>query len=90
MNDQELCEAFGITLDQVAEEVARIEAGDYSACDFSRIIEGVPLRAEKTQIVSAKIGQSRVEAINRIIQDLGITRSEFIRRAIDHELMALA
>lgn len=89
MNDQELCEAFGTTLEQVAEEVARVEAGDYSAFDFSKVIEGVPLYPEKTQIVSAKIGQSRIEAINKITRERGITRSEFIRRAIDHELISL-
>ena len=88
MNDRELCEIFGISLEEVEDEVARIEAGDYSGYDFSRVIPGRPI-AEKDEMtmVSASIPSSRIKAIKSVTDREGISRSDFIRRAIDRELL---
>lgn len=90
MNDEELCEVFGTTLEDVEHEVAKVEAGDYSSFDFSRVIMGSPMREERLRMISAPIGESRIAAIKRVTSEQGISRAEFVRRAIDHELMAMS
>lgn len=59
MNDGELCEMFGTTLEDVEGEVAKVEAGDYSSFDFSRAIMGSPMQGERSKTSSAPIGESR-------------------------------
>ena len=90
MNDKELCEVFGLTLDEVEKEVEKVESGDYSSWDFSRTMLGSPMENESFKMISAPIGESRIKAIKRITEETGMSRSEFIRRAIDHELMAMS
>jgi hypothetical protein len=90
MTDKQLCEMFGITLEEVAKEVNKIDRDDYSSWDFSRTIKGSPMDHERMTMVSAPIAQSRIDAMQRIANEQGISRAEFIRRAIDHELLALA
>lgn len=90
MNDKELCEMFGTTLEDVERDIAKVEAGDYSAYDFSRVMMGSPMQHEKMSMVSAPVAESRIAAMERVTKREGISRSEFIRRAIDHELMATA
>lgn len=90
MNDRELCEMFGITIDEVEREVGKVERGDYSSWDFSRAIMGSPMKEEKLKMISAPVGESRIAAMKRIAKEQGISRAEFIRRAIDHELIAMA
>lgn len=90
MNDKELCEMFGITLDDVEREVEKVEKGDYSSWDFSRAMMGSPMQHERMEMVSAPVGESRIAAMKRITKEQGISRAEFIRRAIDHELIAMA
>ena len=90
MNDRELCEMFGTTLEDVEREVAALEAGDLSAFDFSRTMVGRPMVAEKMGSFSLKIPRSRIAAIDRVAKEQGLSRSEFVRRAIDRELVATA
>ena len=37
MNDEELCKLFGTNIEEVEREVGKVEAGDYSSFDFSRV-----------------------------------------------------
>lgn len=90
MNDKELCEMFGISIEDAEREVEKLEAGDYSSWDFSRVMMGSPMDNEKLEVISTPIGESRLKAIKRITDEQGITRSEFVRRAIDHELLAMS
>ena len=90
MNDRELCDLFGTTIEDVEREVAKVELGDYSDFDFSKVIMGRPLAKEKMETISTPVPASRVAAMRRATEELGITRAEFVRRAIDHELMAIA
>ncbi len=89
MNDKELCEMFGISIEDVESEVEKVESGDYSSWDFSRVMMGSPMENEKLEVISTPVGESRIKAIKRITEEKGITRSEFVRRAIDHELLAM-
>ena len=90
MNDRELCELFGTTIEDVEREVDKVESGDYSSFDFSKVTMGRPLVKEKMETISTPVPASRVAAMRRATKELGITRAEFVRRAIDHELMATA
>lgn len=89
-NDERLCEKFGMTLEDVEREVSAVEAGDLSAWDFSRATMGRPVVEEKMDAISLKVPHSRLAAIDRAAKKQGMTRSEFVRRAIDRELMATA
>ena len=90
MNDQELCELFGTTLEAVEQDAEAIEAGDFSAFDFSQAMLGRPMEEEKMDTISLKVPHSRVVAMERAAREQGVTRSEFVRRAIDRELLASA
>lgn len=90
MTDKQLIEEFGLTEDEVDKIVSKVEQGDLSDFDTNRIIEGRPLEAEPLETISLRIPRSRVRAVNRLAKEAGISRSEFVRRAIDNELIALA
>lgn len=90
MNDRELCEMFGTTLEEVEADVARYEAGDFSDFDFSKVIVGRPLVKDELENITTPVAASRIQAMKVATKKQGITRSEFVRRAIDHELLAMA
>ncbi len=88
MNDKELCEMFGTTLEEVEADVEKYENGDFSEMTFGNPIEGRPQPKMKT--TSFKLFDFELEAIDRAAASEGISRSAFIRRACDNELVALA
>lgn len=90
MNDKQLMAEFGLTEDEVDQIVSKVESGDLSDFDTSRVMEGRPMEREPMETISLKIPRSRVKAVNRMAKEAGISRSEFVRRAIDNELIALA
>lgn len=90
MNDEELCKLFGTSIEEVEREVGKVEAGDYSSFDFSRVIMGRPVVKEKMTTISTPVPASRIAAMRKATEELGITRAEFVRRAIDHELLSIA
>jgi hypothetical protein len=90
MSDEELCEMFGTSLEEVGRGVAKVEEGDYSDFDFSRAMPGRPMEREKMEMITATVPASRVAAMRRVTDRLGISRAEFVRTAIDNELMSMA
>lgn len=90
MSDKELCELFDTTLEDVKREVAAVEAGDFSAFDFDHAMLGWPMEDEKMDTVSFKVPHSRVVAVDRAAKEQGMTRFEFMRRAIGRELFVTA
>ncbi len=90
MKDEQLIKEFGLTDEEVEQIVEKIESGDPSDFDASKAMDGRPLEHEPMETISLKIPRSRVKAINRIAKEIGMSRSEFVRRAIDNELVALA
>lgn len=90
MNDKQICNEFGITLEKVEQIVSKVESGDLSDFDESKVMKGRPLEHEPMETISLKIPRSRVKAMNRMAEETGVSRSEFVRRAIDNELVALA
>lgn len=93
MNDRELCELFGTTIEDVERGVAKVESGDYFDFDFSEVTMGRPfitIEKEKMETISTSVPKSRVAAMREVTERLGISHSEFVRRAIEHELLATA
>lgn len=90
MKDEQLIKEFGLTEEEVDSIVSKVEAGDLSDFNMSMVIEGRPLDNEPMETISLKIPRSRIKAVNRMAEREGVSRSEFVRRAIDNELVALA
>lgn len=91
MSNEELRERFGVTADQLDAWADEYESADWSRMRFGEVINGRPrVSDEPLDSITVKIPRSRVMAMKRMQQETGVTRSEFVRRAIDHELMALA
>lgn len=88
MNDRELCELFGTTLEEVEADVEKYERGDFSGFVFSEPVEGRP--SAKMRASTVKFFDFELAAIDRAAKEEGISRSAFIRRACSNELMALS
>lgn len=88
MNDKELCKTFGTTIEAVEDDVKKYEKGDLSEFRFGDPIEGRPEAKMKT--ASLKFYDFELAAIDSAAKREGISRSAFIRRACDNELVALA
>lgn len=90
MRDEQLLAEFGLTEEEVERIVSKVESDDLSDFDDSRVMEGRPMEREPMETISLKIPRSRIKAVNRMAKEAGISRSEFVRRAIDNELVASA
>lgn len=88
MTDRELCEMFGTTLEDVEADATKYESGDLSGFEFGSPMEGRPTAKAKT--TSIKLYDFELAAIDRAAKSQGVSRSAFIRRAIDNELVAMA
>lgn len=88
MNDRELCKKFGTTLEEVEADVKKYEEGDLSGMVFGTPIEGRP-QPKKMKVTSFKLFDFELAAIDRAAEKEGISRSAFIRRACDNEILAL-
>ncbi|WP_165171323.1 toxin-antitoxin system antitoxin subunit [Adlercreutzia sp. ZJ242] len=91
MSNEELRERFGVTAEQLDAWADEYESADWSHMRFGEVINGRPrVSDEPLDSITVKIPRSRTVAMKRVQQETGMTRSEFVRRAIDHELMALS
>ena len=88
MNDKELCEKFGTSIDEVEADVEEFENGEWDGFEFGVPVEGRPKPQMKT--TSLKFYDFELAAIDSAAKREGITRSAFIRRACSNELVALA
>ena len=84
--DEAILSSVGMTLEEVDAIAHACEEENYSMWDDSHVSYASPFKEEMTT-VSVRLHKSRIEAINRIIKRDGLSRSEFIRRAIDQELI---
>ncbi len=88
MNDKQLCEMFDTTIEEVEADAKKYENGDFSGMTFGEPIEGAPSPKMKTS--SVKFFDFELAAIDKAAKKEGISRSAFIRRACDNELISLA
>lgn len=84
--DDEVLRSIGMASDDVDAIADACERGDYSMWDGSRVSYGSPLKEEMTTI-SVRLPKSRVAAIERVAGKGGLSRSEFVRRAVDQKLL---
>lgn len=87
--DEDILASIGMTVDEVDTIADACEAGNYDMWDSSRVSYGSPFDEEMTTI-SIRLPKSRIKAMERIANSSGVSRSEFVRRAIDQELLKLA
>lgn len=91
MKSNDMHEKFGVSTEQLDAWADEHENADWSHMRFSEIANGRPRIAdEPLDSITVKIPRSRIIAMRRMQQRTGMTRSEFVRQAIDHELMSLA
>ncbi len=90
MSGGDLRQRFGVTGDQLDEWAGEYEGDDWSHMRFGEIINGRPrLSDEPLDSITVKVPHSRAVAMGRVQQETGMTKSEFVRRAIDNELLAM-
>ena len=90
-DNDELRRRFGVTGEQLDAWADEYEDPDWSQMRFGEVRSGRPRVAdEPLDSITVKIPHSRAVAMARIQEQTGMTRSEFVRRAIDNELMATA
>ncbi len=91
MNNEELHEKFGVTAGQLDAWAEEYENADWSGMRFGKAVDGTPDIAEEPfDSITVKLPRSRVVAMKKIQKESGITKSDFVRRAIDNELVSMA
>ncbi len=87
--DEAILASMNMSADEVDAIAEACESGDYGMWDSSEVSRGNPL-VDEMMTISFRLPKSRVEALRRASEQHGVTRSEFVRSAIEHELMASA
>ena len=87
MSEEKILEKFGVTAGELDARAAEYESSDWSGMEFGPITPGRPRSyGEQLDTITVRIPHSRVLAMQQVGMESGISRSAFIRRAIDHEL----
>ena len=86
--DDEILASIGMTADEVDDIAEACEQGDYGMWDSSKVSFESPLY-EEVGTISVRLPKSRIAVLRQKSEEIGISRSEFVRRAIDHELLAV-
>ena len=91
MSNDTLHKKFGVTSKQLDEWAAEYEGESWDTMSFGQIIQGRPrISSEELKPITVKVPASRVAAIQNIARKNGLSRSEFLRQAIDNEIIALS
>lgn len=90
MNGDALRAKFGVTGAQLDAWAGEYEAADWSHMRFGEVVKGRPrISEEPLDSITVRIPHSRAVAISRVQEQMGITKSDFVRDAIDNELLAI-
>lgn len=84
-------EGIILTDDDLETMAAEYESGEWEG-HLENVVVNVP-KTEKTdelEVVSFRLPKSRIAAIEAAIANHGMSKSEFYRKAVDRELVALA
>jgi hypothetical protein len=85
----ELNAKFGVTEDQLEAWAAEYDNETFNANDLGAATLGRPkIYNEDLETVSFRLPLSRIDAVEQTSKRLGISKSDFFRRAIDRELAA--
>ena len=88
MGDKKMIEKFDVTEEQLDTWASEYESTDWSSMEFGKVVQGRPrISDEELKTITLRIPASRVAAVQRAADREGITRSEFVRKAIENELI---
>jgi predicted DNA binding CopG/RHH family protein len=91
MKTEDLHKKFGVTDEQLDTWAAEYESESWDGMRFGKIIQGRPrIYDEELKTITVKVPVSRIAAIQNAIDKSGMSRSEFLRQAIDNELIAVS
>jgi len=91
MSNDELYKKFGVTDENLNGWAAEYESRSWDDMSFGEIIQGrLRISSEELKPITVKIPASRIVAIQRITQKNGLSRSEFLRQAIDNEIIDMS
>ena len=91
MSNDELHKKFGVSSEQLDEWAAEYENESWDSMSFGQIVQGRPrISGEELKPITVKVPASRVAAIQRVASKNGLSRSAFLRQAIDNEIIALS
>ncbi|MCL2807510.1 MAG: toxin-antitoxin system antitoxin subunit [Coriobacteriia bacterium] len=91
MSTEKLHKKFGVDREQLEEWASEYESESWSDMSFGQITQGRPrISREELKPITVKVPASRLLAIQQVISNKGMTQSEFLRQAIDHEIIALS
>ena len=89
MSDKELLDKFGVSEGELEQRASEYEADDWSAMRFGAPSRGRPrLCDEKMDVLTFKAPHSLAQALGQAAKQLGVSRSEWCRRAIAEKLSA--
>lgn len=89
MKASELHKKFGVTPEYLEESAAEYESVSWDTMRFGEITQGRPrLSNEPLSTLTVKVPESRVAAIKMAAEKRGVSRSDFLRQAIDNELLS--
>jgi len=89
MSNEELHKKFGVDAQQLDEWAAEYESASWEGMNFGKIIQGRPrISSEELKTITVKVPASRIAAIQNAANKSGMSRSEFLRQAIDNEIIA--
>lgn len=88
MERKDINELLGMTEEELEREAAQFESGAWEGGLRSISVGRPRLYDEDMGTVSFRLPASQQQAVAAASERLGISRSEFFRNAIDHELMA--
>ena len=89
MNKDELYKKFGVDSNYIEASAAEYENPSWDKMQFGEITQGRPrISNEPLCTVTVKVPESRISAIKRAAEKRGLSRSDFLRQAIDNELIS--
>jgi len=91
MSQDKLYEKFGVNPEYLEASAAEYENPSWEKMQFGKITQGRPrVSDEPLRTVTVKVPESRIFAIKSAAEKRGVSRSAFLRQAIDNELISMS
>jgi len=91
MRKEDLYRKFGVDADYIEESAAEYESPSWEGMRFGTITQGRPrISDEPLCTLTVKVPESRISAIKNAAAKKGVSRSDFLRQAIDNELISMS
>ena len=91
MSQDQLYKKFGVDSEYIEISAAEYENPSWEKMQFGKITQGRPrVSDEPLCTITVKVPESRTRAIKIAAERRGISRSDFLRQAIDNELVSMS